>query len=164
MRIALYLLAALIVFSGCSRTKPSYSILFENAALHSYDADLNRSWLITGDGNVYYADDSAATNIPVQNPAFYTETNFQPPPVHKISEGEMKAIINVIDSIDFFSLRRYAADSVEDGTIARMTISNGMRLHTVTLVNIEQPEIKSLINSINRYLPDRYHLDPYPLW
>ena len=164
MRISLYVLAALIVFSGCSRAKLSYSILFENAALHRYDADLNKSWLISADGSVYYTDDSAATNIPGQNPAFYTETNFQTQPVHNLSEGEIKAIISVVDSINFFSLPRYAADSVEDGTIARMTISNGIRLHTVTLVNAEQPEIRTLINSINRYLPDRYHLDPYPLW
>lgn len=164
MRITLYVLATLMWFTNCSQTKPSYSILFENAALHNFDVDLNRSWLITADGSVYHTDDSASTNVPTQNPAFYTELNFPAQPVHKLSAGEMNAIINVVDSIDFFSLPRYVADSVEDGSIVRMTVSNGMRLHTVTLVNIEQPAIKSLINSINGYLPDRYHLDPHPLW
>jgi hypothetical protein len=165
MRITLYILAALIVFSGCSTTKRSYSILFENAALHRYDSDLNRSWLISADGSVYYTDDSAAMNVPRQNPAFYSETTFPNQPVHKLSAREMNAIIGTIDSIHFFSLSRYAADSTtEDGTIARMTISNGMRLHTVTLVNTENPVIRSLINSINTHLPDRYDIDPYPLW
>ena len=161
MRIATYIFVALTLLMGCSKTQPSYSILFENTALHSYDSDLNKSWLISADGGVYYADDSAATNIPRQNPAFYTEMNFPDQVVHKLSAAEMKAIKGTIDSIDFFTLPRYAADSTaEDGTMTRMTISNGIRINTVTLVNAKQPEIELLINSINRYLPDLYDLDP----
>lgn len=156
--------AGLVGCAGLNTQNLGFSLLYEHAALQPFDVDLNRAWRIDSSGELFYAEENTSSVYPTYNPAFFAESSFPSTPTHTLSKADLVAIDRAVTAAGFFSLPRHVATDDQDGAVVRMTIWRGGRVHTVTLVNAEQSEVRALVEAINQRLPDALKLDTWPLW
>ena len=143
----------------------SFALLFEAAAVRAFDADLNKRWRLDEDGSVYFAANVAAGEIPYPNVTFFSDTAFPNQPVDVLPATAIDEIRQAIDINGFFDIDAYSVDPAwEGGAALRLTVAEGGQIHSVIVVNILDPALKNITDTINSHLPPALQLETYPLW